>query len=102
ILRSRSYILSTNFFSARIGDKIKLLIDRPDGNYCFRLHEERVYYISEEIMEKATNVGRDILISVETCIGKVTKTRKFRLYIPALDFMDSHAKVQCCRFILVL
>jgi len=43
-------------------------------------------------MEKATNVGRDILVSVGTCIGKVTKTRKFRLYIPALDFMDSHAK----------
>ncbi|XP_015765122.1 PREDICTED: 60S ribosome subunit biogenesis protein NIP7 homolog isoform X1 [Acropora digitifera] len=75
-----------------IGDNIKLLIDRPDGNFCFRLHQERVYYISEEIMRKATNIGRDNLISVGTCIGKFTKTRRFRLHITALDFMAPYAK----------
>lgn len=75
-----------------IGDNIKLLIDRPDGNYCFRLHEDRVYYVSEEIMRKATNVARENLISIGTCIGKFTKTRKFRLHITALDFMAPYAK----------
>ena len=28
-----------------IGDSIKLLIDRPDGSYCFRLHKSKVYYV---------------------------------------------------------
>ncbi|RMX51123.1 hypothetical protein pdam_00020555 [Pocillopora damicornis] len=75
-----------------IGDNIKLLIDRPDRNYCFRLHDDRVYYVSEEIMRKATNIARENLISIGTCIGKFTKTRKFRLHITALDFMAPYAK----------
>ena len=28
-----------------IGPNVKLLLDRPDGTYCFRLHEDRVYYV---------------------------------------------------------
>ena len=34
-------IFSINF---SIGENIKLLIDRPDGTYCFRLHKDRVFY----------------------------------------------------------
>ena len=28
-----------------IGENLKLLIERPDGNYCFRLHKDRIYYV---------------------------------------------------------
>ncbi len=28
-----------------IGENVRLLVDRPDGNYCFRLHKDRVYYV---------------------------------------------------------
>lgn len=28
-----------------IGENIQLLVDRPDGTYCFRLHRDRVYYL---------------------------------------------------------
>ena len=38
--------------SKYIGDNIKLLIDRSDGAYCFRLHRDRVYYVSEKIMKQ--------------------------------------------------
>ena len=31
-----------------IGRGIKALLERPDGRYCFRLHRDRVYYVSEE------------------------------------------------------
>ena len=27
-----------------IGDNIRMLLERPDGIYTFRLHRERVYY----------------------------------------------------------
>ena len=41
--------------SKYIGDNIKSLIDRSDGTYCFRLHRERVYYVSEKIMKQVRN-----------------------------------------------
>lgn len=78
--------------SKYIGENIKLLIDRPDGTYCFRLHRERVYYISEKMLKLATNISRDKLVSVGTCFGKFTKTQKFRLHITALDFLAPYAK----------
>ena len=38
--------------SKYIGENVKHLIDRSDGTYCFRLHRERVYYVSEKIMKQ--------------------------------------------------
>ena len=43
--------------SKYIGDNIKLLIDRSDGAYCFRLHRDRVYYVSEKIMKQVGNLS---------------------------------------------
>lgn len=40
-----------------IGKDIKSMIERPDGRYCLRLHKNRVYYVSEALMKKATNVS---------------------------------------------
>ena len=44
-------------------------------------------------MRKATNITRENLMSIGTCIGKFTKTRRFRPHITALDFMAPYAKV---------
>ena len=44
-------------------------------------------------MRKATNIARENLMRVGTCIGEFTKTRRFRLHITALDFMAPYAKV---------
>eukprot|EP00088_Acartia_fossae_P021781 TRINITY_DN23120_c0_g1_i1.p1 TRINITY_DN23120_c0_g1~~TRINITY_DN23120_c0_g1_i1.p1 ORF type:complete len:192 (-),score=27.90 TRINITY_DN23120_c0_g1_i1:58-600(-) len=78
--------------SKYIGENVKMLIDRADGTYCFRLHKERVYYISEHIMKRSANISRDDLVSVGTCFGKFTKTRKFRLHITALDFLAPYSQ----------
>ena len=87
---------TTIFFSKLskyIGRNIKLLIDRPDGiSYCFRLQKDRVYYISESIMKTAINVNRESLISLGTCFGKFTKTKKFRLHITCLDYIAAYSK----------
>ncbi|XP_033115219.1 60S ribosome subunit biogenesis protein NIP7 homolog isoform X2 [Anneissia japonica] len=69
-----------------------MLIDRPDGTYCFRFHRERVYYVSELIMKRAANISRENLISFGSCFGKFTKTMKFRLHVTALDFLAPYAK----------
>lgn len=78
--------------SKYIGENIRLLIDRSDGTYCFRLHRERIYYVSEKIVKLASNVAKDNLLSLGTCFGKFTKTRKFRLHITALDYLAPYAK----------
>jgi ribosome biogenesis protein Nip4 len=40
-----------------IGKNIKALVDRPDDPHCFRLQKNRVYYVRETLMKKATNVS---------------------------------------------
>ncbi|XP_047646643.1 60S ribosome subunit biogenesis protein NIP7 homolog isoform X1 [Phacochoerus africanus] len=75
-----------------IGENLQLLVDRPDGTYCFRLHNDRVYYVSEKILKLAANISGDKLMSLGTCFGKFTKTHKFRLHITALDYLAPYAK----------
>ncbi|XP_060071413.1 60S ribosome subunit biogenesis protein NIP7 homolog [Ylistrum balloti] len=78
--------------SKYIGENIKLLLDRPDGSYCFRLHRDRVFYVREDMMKHAGNVSRKNLISFGSCFGRFSKGGKFRLHITALDFLAPYAK----------
>lgn len=75
-----------------IGPSVKCLLERPDGTYSFRLQQERVFYASERVIKLAATISRDNLNSFGTCIGKFTKTRKFRLNITALEFLAPYAE----------
>ncbi|KAJ3366061.1 60S ribosome subunit biogenesis protein nip7 [Allomyces macrogynus ATCC 38327] len=75
-----------------IGKNITQLIDRPDDPHCFRLHKDRVYYVSESLMRRAVCIGRDELIALGACFGKFTKSGQFRLAITALDHLAQYAK----------
>ncbi|KAK7794842.1 hypothetical protein R5R35_002142 [Gryllus longicercus] len=75
-----------------IGVNVKLLIDRPDGTYCFREYRGRVFYMSEKILKLAENVGANNLVSVGTCIGKFTKTGKFNLTVTCLALLAPYAQ----------
>ncbi|KAJ2184547.1 ribosome biosynthesis protein nip7, partial [Coemansia sp. RSA 530] len=75
-----------------VGRNIVHLIDRPDEPYCFRLQKDRVYYVSEDIMRKATTIARHNLVSLGVCFGKFTKTGKFRLHITSLQYLAQYAK----------
>eukprot|EP00276_Gloeochaete_wittrockiana_P021409 CAMPEP_0184348160 /NCGR_PEP_ID=MMETSP1089-20130417/24975_1 /TAXON_ID=38269 ORGANISM="Gloeochaete wittrockiana, Strain SAG46.84" /NCGR_SAMPLE_ID=MMETSP1089 /ASSEMBLY_ACC=CAM_ASM_000445 /LENGTH=180 /DNA_ID=CAMNT_0026679717 /DNA_START=33 /DNA_END=575 /DNA_ORIENTATION=- len=74
-----------------IGRNIRLLIDRQDEPHCFRLQKDRVYYVSETIMKSATPIERKKLLSLGTCFGKFTKSKKFRLQITALPYIAQYA-----------
>lgn len=84
-----------------IGKSIKSLIDRPDEPYCFRLQKNRVFYVRESLMKKATNISRDKLVSLGTCIGKLTHSGKFRLTVGALDVLASYAKYKARKLIVM-
>jgi 60S ribosome subunit biogenesis protein NIP7 len=88
--------LMTHLFS--IGRNIKMLLERPDDPHCFRLHKERVFYISERVMKLATNIGKKELLSLGVCFGKFTKTKKFTLHMTCLDYLAQHATVWCTNY----
>jgi len=89
-----------------IGSNIKFLIDRNDEPYVFRLIKDSVYYLSEELAKLATNIAKDKLVqyispsfpfisltfSLGICIGKFTKSGRFRLHITSLDILAKFAK----------
>lgn len=54
--------------------------------------KDRVYYVSEAIMKQATSIARPNLCSLGTCLGKFSKTRKFRLHITSLEWLAKYAK----------
>lgn len=69
------------------------MIDRPDGTYCFREKKDRIYYVSEKILSLAHTVSPDNLVSLGTCLGKFTKSGKFKLHITALTYIAPYAQV---------
>lgn len=74
------------------GKNLVHLIDRPDEPYCFRLHKDRVFYVSESSMKLGISVARPNLISLGTCFGKFSKSGKFKLHITCLDYLAQYAK----------
>ncbi|OAA43088.1 60S ribosome subunit biogenesis protein NIP7 [Metarhizium rileyi] len=76
------------------GNSLKNLIaPLEDGDrFCFRLNKDRVYYVRLSIANLATSIARDKLLSLGTCIGKFTKSGKFRLHITALEILSEHAR----------
>merc|ERR1711934_816195 len=75
-----------------LGANIKFLIEREDGEYVFRLHRERIYYLRSDVLKMAAHVGRDELLSAGTIFGKFTKTKKFKLNVTCLDTLAKYAK----------
>ena len=70
-----------------------LIAPLEDGDrYVFRLNHARVYFVKLSIANLATSISRDALLSLGTCIGKMTKTGKFRLHITALPIIAAGAR----------
>ncbi|KAH9765772.1 60S ribosome subunit biogenesis protein NIP7-like [Citrus sinensis] len=82
------------------GNNLKNIVENPShegpdpnpGRYCFRLHKNRVYYVSESLVKRATNIARPKLVSLGTCIGKFTHGGKFHLTIQALSLVAANAR----------
>jgi|EP01033_Poteriospumella_lacustris_P017420 60S ribosome subunit biogenesis protein NIP7 len=75
-----------------IGQNITKLIDRADAPHTFRLIKDRVYYINEEHLKLASNIGRENLLSIGVCFGKFTKSGKFKLHITCLDYIAQYCQ----------
>ncbi len=85
-----------NKLASYCGGQLKNLISPLDDGdrHVFRLHRDRVYYVRLSIANQATAVARNKLLSLGTCLGKLTKSGKFRLHITALGVLAEYAQVQ--------
>ena len=53
-----------------LGPNLKLLIERPDDEpHVFRLHRERIYYMSENVLKKALHIKRKQLLCAGVCLA---------------------------------
>ena len=44
-----------------VGKGIKNIVEPKDELYCFRLHNDRIFYVREALMRRATNVSAQIV-----------------------------------------
>lgn len=75
-----------------LGSNIKFLIEREDGDFVFRLHRERVYYLNSDVLTMASHFNKDQLLSAGTLFGKFTRSKKFKLHITCLDLLAKYSK----------
>ncbi|CAH8529377.1 unnamed protein product [Heterobilharzia americana] len=68
------------------------LLNRSDDKYNFYLHRGRVFYCRTSLAKHAATVKKKHLLSFGTCIGRFSKTEKFKIHITALDFLAPYAK----------
>jgi hypothetical protein len=92
-----------NYTGASLKNLIAPLDDSPNADrYVFRLVRDRVYYVRLSIANMASSVARDNLLALGTCLGKFSKTGKFRLHITALPILAQHARYKIwvkCEFL---
>jgi 60S ribosome subunit biogenesis protein NIP7 len=83
--------------AAYTGSSLKNLIapldDSPNADrHVFRMSQSRVFYVRLSLANLATSIARDKLLSLGVCLGRFTKTGKFRLHITALPILSEHAR----------
>ncbi|KKK25245.1 hypothetical protein ARAM_003186 [Aspergillus rambellii] len=81
------------YTGASLKNLIAPLDSSPNADrYVFRLSHGRVYYVRLSLANLATSIPRDNLLSLGVCMGKFTKTGKFRLHITSLPILAEHAR----------
>ncbi|KAH8690194.1 60S ribosome subunit biogenesis protein NIP7 [Talaromyces proteolyticus] len=81
-----------------VSSSVKELLTNLDGasskpdRYVFRLSQGRVYYLRLSLANLATSISRDNLLACGTCLGRFTKSGKFRLHITALSIIAPLAR----------
>ena len=83
-----------------LGKNLLQLLSSDAEPCIFRLHRDRVYYVSEATMKLATSVARPNLVSLGTCLGKFSKSGKFRLHISSLDLLAKYAKYKVSAYVV--
>lgn len=90
--RSLNHLLTDTAPASNSKSGSKTASSDEGDRHVFRIQNSRVYYVRESLANLATSIARPNLLSLGTCLGKFTKTGKFRLHITALDVIAPHAR----------
>ncbi|XP_055388489.1 uncharacterized protein LOC129617127 [Condylostylus longicornis] len=74
-----------------VGNNLVNIVDNKENPHVFRLQKDRVFIVSAKVCKFAGSVPRKNLISLGTCIGKFSKTKKFRLHVTSLPWIARFA-----------
>ncbi|KAI5180221.1 60S ribosome subunit biogenesis protein NIP7 [Nematocida sp. AWRm80] len=59
--------------------------------YKLVLHNQRIYYVSNELYKRASSISKDNLVCIGTCIGRFTRSDYFKIKITALHVLMTYA-----------
>ena len=65
---------------------------KPGGLYYFRFHKNRVYYVSEAMVKRATNISKNSWCTLALASKNSPRPVSFPLTIQFLDLLAAHAK----------
>lgn len=57
-----------------IGENVAALASREDEPHVFRLHKDRVFYMTAKLASAAGAIGRSELMMAGCCLGRFTKS----------------------------
>ncbi|GMH28414.1 hypothetical protein Nepgr_030257 [Nepenthes gracilis] len=98
-----------------VSNNLKNIVENPSqegtesnpARYRFRLQKNHVYYGSELLVNRATNISRKKLVSLGTQIKKFTYHENFHLTVHALSILTANAMhnvwlkpiLRCCSYV---
>ncbi|XP_075241258.1 galactose mutarotase-like isoform X1 [Convolutriloba macropyga] len=92
-LMEHTFQLNADHYLFVDDDFLPIKREPADGTvFDLRLHRDRVFYAREDLLTASITIPRKHLVSVGTCIGKFTKTGKFKLLITALPLIADYAQ----------
>ena len=65
---------------------------KPEGLYYFQFHKNYVYYVSESLVKRATNISNNSWCTLALVPKKSPRPITFLLTIQCLDLLATHAK----------
>ena len=74
-----------------IGANTKHLIERKDEPWCFRFHNNRIWYMPQRIAKLASSVAKVNLMAIGILMAKVTHHGHIRIQITALEQLAQFA-----------
>jgi len=81
------------YTGASLKNMIAPLDSSPNADrHVFRLSRGRVFFVRLSLANLATSIARDKLLSLGVCMGKFSKTGRFRLHITSLPILAEYAR----------
>ena len=77
--------------SKYIGANTKHLIERKDEEWCFRFHNNRIWYMPARLEKFASSVARKSLMGIGVLFAKVTHNGHVHVQITALEYLAQFA-----------